>query len=106
SIELEDAFEMGKQHLDLLPLAARLEILGRAGEASGDLARSLMHASRHLAARLSGTASGLEGAGLTVGLAGSVEPHVVFGHAGPRGGEGPAVLGRGFSSWRGVGVGA
>src|SRR5947209_5928011 len=63
-----------------------------------------MHASRHLAARLSGTASGLEGAGLTVGLAGSVEPHVVFGHAGPRDGERPAVLLQGFTSWTGVAV--
>src|ERR1700687_1075904 len=63
-----------------------------------------MHASRHLAAGVSGTASGLEGAGLTVGLAGSVEPHVVFGHAGPRDGERPAVLVRGFTSGAGVGV--
>src|SRR5437764_14988762 len=63
-----------------------------------------MHASRHLAARLSGTASGLEGAGLTVGLAGSVEPHVVFGHAGSRDGERPAVLLKGFTSGTGVGV--
>src|ERR1700676_5381764 len=63
-----------------------------------------MHASRHLAAGLSRAASGLEGAGLTVGLAGSVEPHVVFGHAAPRDGERPAVLLQGFTSWTGVGV--
>src|ERR1700693_5661770 len=82
-------------------------MLGRAGEASGDLARCLMHASRHLAARLSRTASGLEGAGLTVELAGSVEPHVVFGPPGPRDGERPAVLLKGFASgtWFGVRAG-
>src|SRR5260370_9357819 len=63
-----------------------------------------MHASRYLAARGSRTASGIEGARLTVGLAGSVGAHVVFGHAGPRDGEGRAVLLKGFTPWTGVGV--
>ena len=62
AVEPEDALQVGKQHLDLLPLTAGLKILGRAGQPPGDVARLLMHAPWHLAAALSGTAPGLEGA--------------------------------------------
>lgn len=37
-IQLQDTFQMGEQHLDLLPVAARLQIFGRVSEAPGDFA--------------------------------------------------------------------
>src|SRR5947207_9055807 len=64
-----------------------------------------MHASRHLAAWLSGTASGLEGARRTVGLPGSVDPRVVLCDPGPRHRERPLILLQNFTARAGVGVG-
>jgi hypothetical protein len=64
-----------------------------------------MHTSGRLAGDMSGTASVLQGARRAVGLTGSIEPHVVFGHAGPRDGERPAVLLQDFTARAGIGVG-
>jgi hypothetical protein len=54
--ELEDALEMGKQHLDTFSVAAGLFERHCAGERTGNIAGIFMNAARDLAGRLFGTA--------------------------------------------------
>ena len=67
--ELEDALEMGKEHLDLLAPMPRTLIGRRVRQSPGDIARILVYVARHLALWRVRTALDLERAILAVGLA-------------------------------------
>jgi len=66
--ELEDALEMGKQHLDPFAISAGLLECGRARERSCDIAGILVDVTRDLAMRCSRAASWLERTQVTLGL--------------------------------------
>src|SRR5688572_33144878 len=70
---LEDAFQVGEQHLDTLALAARLFEGGGAGEGTGKVAGAFVQAAWDLSSRCVGTASPFELAGAAVQGASAVE---------------------------------
>ena len=78
-IEPQNAFEVSKQHLDLLSLASRSCIRVGQRQIAGEVPRTLMNGPRHLAGGLSRTAMRLERAAVAVLLAGAVadEPILV-----------------------------
>ena len=71
--QLQDALEVGEQHLDPLALAARLVEGRRVVEGSGDVAGVLMDVARDLAMRGLRTAPRFKKTGLAVVLAGPVK---------------------------------
>jgi hypothetical protein len=69
----QNAFEMGKQHLNALAAATRLlESLGL-GRCASDIAGVLMQIARYISHRRSGTIPHLERADIAVGLGGTKE---------------------------------
>ena len=69
AVQLEDALEMGEQHFDLLPLAARHEVGVGVGDVARHIARALVDRAHDLAGGHFGRAALLERTGLTVLLA-------------------------------------
>jgi hypothetical protein len=70
---LENALQVGEQHLDALALAARLLEGGGAGEGTGKVAGAFVQAAWDLASRCVGTASPFDLAGAAVQGASAVE---------------------------------
>jgi len=81
--KLQNAFEMGKQHLDALATAARsFESVGL-GQCSGDIAGVLMQIARYVSHRCAGATPHLERADIAVGL-GSVVAKCIVVHGSSR----------------------
>ena len=76
-IELQDALEVGEQHLDLLALVARALEGRRVGQSAGDVARVLVGRAGSCGA-VCWDSSAPSGHRLAVALAGAVEPDAVL----------------------------
>src|SRR5665213_1448633 len=72
-IESEDAFEVGEQHLDLLPLAARYDVSVRLGDVPRSVASGFIDGARYFARGGIGTATGFQIAGIAGVLAGAID---------------------------------
>lgn len=77
----ENALEVSKEHLDLLPAMARLLVFRRGGNCSCDVPGILVEITRHLAHRHFRAAALLELACIAVGLPGPVEARAFGGDA-------------------------
>ena len=71
STELQNAFEMGKQHLDFFAVATRLVEVGRVVKRPCDIASIFINVTRYAARRCCGTALRLQHAGVAIKLAGA-----------------------------------
>jgi hypothetical protein len=79
AIELEDAFEVGEQHLDLLALVSRLLVLLCLGDRTGYIAGLFMNAAGDLSMRSVRATAILERATGTVQLTGPIDDGVSLG---------------------------
>ena len=79
--ELEDALEVGEQHLDLLSFAPGLLVVRRGMDRPGDVSCVLVDVARDLAMRRLGAASLFKRAWVAVGLLGAIEPCPAIMHA-------------------------
>lgn len=73
SAEAQDAFEMGKQHLDLLSIAPRLGVGFCPGDLAGHVARAFVKAPRNLSHRRLGATLRLQGARAAIARRGAIE---------------------------------
>src|SRR5260370_9446378 len=90
SVELQDAFEMREQHLNLLPLAARGLVRLGLDDVTGEFACAFMDRAQNLAGRCIVAAARFQRAWPAVARAGPVTDQVVVWHTGPRRCEPPA----------------
>src|SRR5207248_4914064 len=77
-VELQDAFEVGEQHLDLFALTARGPVRLGLGNVARHIASALVDGARDLAGGCLRTALRFQGTRLAIQLAGAIAHHAVL----------------------------
>src|SRR5262249_60732542 len=104
AVQAKNAFEVCKQHLDLLPLLPRRRIGLGLRDVAGHVTRAFVYTAWHFACRGVRTTLELQRTGFAVALAGAIKHRVVLRHAASRCRERAAVSAELVSGWTDVGV--